>query len=389
MTPDRTSFGVVLVLWCAGLGAAAQFGKISVTFQSLAAHYDAAGPAVGFVVSLVGFVGIVMGVTAGLLVARSGYRRALVAALVLGAAVSAYQATLPPLALMLVSRVLEGASHLAIVVAAPTLIAQLSTPRHRGLTLSLWSTFFGVAFAILAFAGLPLVQRSGIGALYAAHGVYMAATAGLIIVVLPRDVIGPTPQTINLKTLMQDHLRIYRSPNISAPALGWLFYAATFLAILTIMPAFLAPASRSFVVGAMPLAGIASSMTLGVWLLRRFRAVSIIQAGFVSCLLAGALIWMKPDQVWPYLVLAATMGLIQGASFAAVPQLNAAPDAQAQANGAMAQMGNVGTTIGTPILAALVLGQGINGFAIFVTTTFCAGLLIHIALARRRRCATL
>jgi len=69
--------------------------------------------------------------------------------------------------------------------------------------------------------------------------------------------------------------------------------------------------------------------------------------------------------------------------------LNAAPDAQAQANGAMAQMGNVGTTIGTPILAALVLGQGINGFAIFVTTTFCAGLLIHIALARRRRCATL
>lgn len=149
----RTPFGVILALWGAGLGSAAQYGKVSVVFDVLPGIYPQAGAAVGWIVSLVGMVGILFGVVAGLLVARIRYRRALIWALWLGAAVSAVQALLPPLPVMLLTRVVEGLSHLAIVVAAPTLIAQLSAPRHRGFTLTLWGTFFGVAFALLAFAG--------------------------------------------------------------------------------------------------------------------------------------------------------------------------------------------------------------------------------------------
>ena len=60
---EQTRFLTVIGLWAAGLGAAAQFGKLSVSFSLLADHYGSGGAALGFAVSLVGFVGILFGVT--------------------------------------------------------------------------------------------------------------------------------------------------------------------------------------------------------------------------------------------------------------------------------------------------------------------------------------
>ena len=75
----------MLAVWGAGLGAAAQFGKISVLYDVLGQAYAGASPvALGLIVSVVGIVGLIFGTTAGLFVARVGPRRAIVAALVMG-----------------------------------------------------------------------------------------------------------------------------------------------------------------------------------------------------------------------------------------------------------------------------------------------------------------
>ncbi|MDP1576280.1 MAG: MFS transporter, partial [Cypionkella sp.] len=103
----------VLALWAAGLGAAAQFGKISVLYQTLQTTYAAhAGVGIGLMVSIVGIVGLIFGTTAGLLVAKIGPRRAILSALALGAAVSLIQSSFPSYPLMMLTRVLEGVSHL-------------------------------------------------------------------------------------------------------------------------------------------------------------------------------------------------------------------------------------------------------------------------------------
>ncbi|MEO0918097.1 MAG: MFS transporter, partial [Pseudomonadota bacterium] len=94
---QTTPFGTVLALWGAGLGAAAQYAKVSVIFDQLPTIYPDAGASIGFIVSLVGMVGLVLGVAAGLLVARIRYRRALLWALWVGAGVSLLEALLPPL----------------------------------------------------------------------------------------------------------------------------------------------------------------------------------------------------------------------------------------------------------------------------------------------------
>ncbi|WP_050930918.1 MFS transporter [Aestuariivita boseongensis] len=381
----RTPFGLILLIWCAGLGAAAQYGKISVIYDQLPGVYPKAGAALGFLVSLVGFVGIVFGVVAGLLVARIGYRNALIWALWGGAALSAVQALLPPLPLMLGLRALEGASHLAIVVAAPTLIAQLSAPRHQGLTLTLWSTFFGVSYTVLVWLGLPLAAGLGLPSLFLAHALWMA----LLALVLGRALSSlgaPAPAArLTFASVLRDHLTIYRSPFISAAAIGWLFYTFCFLALLTLIPPYLPDDLRAPVLGAMPLVSIAVSMTLGVFFLRFIPAIVEILVGFALTILC--LLWLctAPGLPLACLALAAALGLVQGASFAVVPQLNKTAIHQAQANGAIAQMGNVGNTLGTPVLAAVLSIAGYHGMIGLAALVFTLGIGAHIWMAIRRR----
>lgn len=381
---EKTPFPLIFILWGAGLGAAAQYGKVSVIFDLLPQAYPDAGAMVGWIVSLVGFVGIIFGVMAGLLVARIRYRRALIWALWLGAAVSVVQAFMPSLPLMLLSRVVEGASHLAIVVATPTLIAQMSAPRHRGFTLTLWGTFFGVAFAVLTFAGRPFALAYGLPALFFAHGVYMAIFAAIIMRwqdALPDETRQPA---FRLVDMLREHMVIYRSPYLAAAAAGWLFYTFSFVSILTVLPPYIDPSLRVAVMTAMPLMSILVSLTLGVALLRVASAVRVVELGFVGSAASMVWLWVVPGDPMACLVLASAMGLIQGASFAAVAQLNDAPAAQSQANGAMAQAGNIGNTLGTPVMAFALSLWGYAALPLLAGMAFVLGFGAHIALGRLR-----
>lgn len=384
MTRERTRWGLILLIWAAGLGAAAQYGKISVVFYRMEALYPGVGHWLGFAVSMVAVLGIIFGIVTGAVVAAIGFRRALVGALWIGAAMSGLQALDLSFGLFLLTRAVEGLSHLGLVVAAPTLIAQISSEQHRGAAMTLWGTFFGVSFTVLAWLGLPLVDRYGVLSLFAAHGLIMAALAVILHLTLrsvPALTRQPMPRFSELPAL---HLTIYRSPWMSAPAAGWLFYTACFVSILTVIPPFIDPEWRSFVVGAMPLASILSSMSLGVLLLRHMQAVQVVQLGFGLSALSMLWLWSMPGDPAACLVLAASMGLIQGASFAAIPQLNTTVVNRAYAQGALAQTGNLGNGIGTPLMVALLALSGYSSMAGAVTLLFLSGLMVHLLLARLR-----
>ena len=386
LSPLRT-FLIVLAVWCAGLGAAAQFAKISVMFELLTKAYPAQGPGIGFMVSVVGLVGLVFGTTAGLLVQRAGYRRVLVTATALGALMSALQATMPGFAVMMASRIVEGASHLAIVVAGPVLIAQVTPLRRQGLAMTLWASFFGVSFAITAWAGLPLAEMYGPAALFAAHAGVMALLAVVLWRLLPPDVAIPGLQPITLVSVLRQHRTIYASPFIAAPALGFVFYTLIYVAVLTLLPPLLPVAQRAAAAAGMPLISIAVSLTLGVALLKRMQAYRLVQLGLFLALLfslgLGAS-WGTGAALVAALALASALGLVQGASFASIPQLNRSAEARAMAAGAVAQMGNLGTTTGTPMLAWLVGQFGLDGLVGFLILFPLLGIWVHQLQARRR-----
>lgn len=377
------SLFTIFALWCAGLGAAAQFGKMSVGFESLTQLYGAGGVGIGLMVSVVGMVGLVFGTTAGLIVARVGARRAMLWALGLGALVSGIESLMPPYAAMMALRVLEGVSHLVIVVVGPTAIAAVAPPARQGAAMTLWSSFFGLTYAVLAWIGPGVLAAHGIGGLFQLHGLWMLACLAALWALMPAD--APRPAG-GIGGLVAGHLAIYRSPFVAAPATGFVCYTVTYVAVLTLLPAAMGPQGALAAV-AMPLVSIGLSLTLGVWLLGRITAVAQVQAGFaLACLATLGLwvLWGGTAALVPALVLAGALGLVQGASFASIPQLNAAGEDRARAAGAIAQLGNLGTTTGTPLLAFLMQKAGVTGLALFLIGFSALGIAIHAIQARRR-----
>lgn len=374
----------VVVIWLAGVGAAGQFAKISVTFDQVGQVYPEAGARLGFALSILGLAGIFFGVVAGVLASKIGMRRTLLGGLCLSVVVSFVQAFGLSFDLFLLSRVVEGLAHLAIVVAAPTLIAKVSPPEKRAFSLTLWGTFFGVAFALFAWLGRPLVDAYGLNAMYLVHGVWMTSSALAVSAIgLPEEK-SQTVLRLRLGEVLKQHWEVYRSPFMNAAAVGWLFYTFCFVSLLTLLPPYITPEWRTFTVGAMPLMSMITSMTLGVWLLRYWSIVAVIKTGFLVSAGAASILILLPGSPVVCLVLAGAMGLIQGASFALVPELNDTAEDRGNANGVFAQAGNLGNTIGTPILLGVIAVSGYGGMLGVSAGLLLIGAGAHIFLARAR-----
>lgn len=380
---------VIVMIWAVSLGAAAQFGKFAVMLDHLAAAYPGqSAPMIGLAVSAVGFAGLILGTTAGLFVSGLGYRRVMVVALLAGAALSFAQSLNPGFSLLLALRVLEGAAHLAIVVAAPVLTAQAVSQRYQAAAMTLYSSFFSVSFMLLGLIGPGLVARFGVSGLLQAHAAYLLAGAAVMAVLLPRDVPGKLP-VLSLRGLWRDHVAIYASPFEAAPAMGFVCYTVTYVAFLTLMPQqFLGRPEQTVLAVFMPLVSVAVSMTLGIWAMQRISAVQVVQAGFGATAVFAVALWLCWDMSAPMTIaafgVAGGLGLVQSASFAAIAQLNPAAQTRARAAGAIAQLGNVGTTAGTPLLIWLIAQAGSLGLTLFLILFSLTGIAVHALQARRR-----
>ncbi|MGJ8602723.1 MAG: MFS transporter [Marivita sp.] len=374
---------LTLTLYLAGLGAAGQFSKLAVSFVTLTEVYAAQSDAVlGLAVSLISLVGLILGLVAGIVVSRIGAKRALVAALALGAVVSFWQATLPAFSWLLASRVLEGASHLLIVVAAPTLIAEATPDRYRPAALTLWSTFFGVAFAVTAGVAPWMMAQGGLPMLLGAHGVWMTLACVAVLVVLPPAVSETARASAHL-SIVRRHLTAYATPGIAMPALAWLCYTLTFVSVLTALPLLTQGAAPGWLATVAPLVSIAVALTVGVAVLSRRAARPVVVLGFGLCAVVSVGILLVGFTTLTVLLLFAAMALVQSAGFAVVPQINADGPSRALANGALAQMGNLGNLSGTPLLIAVYQGAPVWGPVLFLVLAYGAGIYLSWEIGRR------
>jgi predicted MFS family arabinose efflux permease len=355
----------VAALYAAGLLAAGQFAKVSLTLGPLAEIYP--GAPVAFVVSGVAVMGILFGVVAGGITASIGPRRAILVALAISAIAGVAQGALPAFPLLMALRVVEGAGPLLLVVAVPTLMAAVAAERDRATVMGLWATFFGVGFTLAAL----VIGEAGARSVYLVHGALAGLIGVLLWAMLPR---GLTPERRALPRLA-DHIAIYARPRLSAPGLGHGIYALLFLAMVTYLPAALGAGWLSPV---LPIAGMSGSLLTGV-LARRIPPSRLVWGGF---LLLGALFLLTafagPLAPFVAILAMALSGVVAGAGFAAVPWLNTTNADRALANGALAQLGNVGTFAGTPLLAAMGLAA-----ALPLAVAICVAGAVLTALAYR------
>jgi len=360
---ERSDWTLVALVFVTGLFAAAQFGKISLTLAPLAELYGTDIAGVSFFVSLVGFLGIFLGVISGAVVARAGPTRVFIWSAGIAAIISILQALLPPFAGMIVLRLLEGLTHLGIVVAGPTLMAAVTNDRDRPIAMSLWAMFFGASFAAVALVVPPLMQAGGVGLVFSAHGLGFAVICAVLIWRLP--VVSATPGKI---AFWGTHVAIYSSPPVMAPALAFGAYTFIYLAIITFFPVTL---ERPELFQIIPLISLVATFTTG-WVARRVAPYTLAAVGYVWIILAGLVVWSGAG--WMIYLLAFGLGIVPAACFAAIPSLNPSASDRSRAAGALSQMGNIGTTLGTPVFAFTMLSAGMSGLWVVIMGACAVGL---------------
>lgn len=393
---ETTDWPAIAALFVAGLAAAMQFSKLAPILDQVARefHYDLVEA--GFSVSVLGMVGVLFAISAGAIVASIGLKRGILIALFGGALVAACGAFITNGPLFLLTRFLEGFSHLLIVVSAPALMAAHATPRDKPIALALWGCFFGLGFAITSAVAPPVLATFGWRGLLGGHAALLALTGIAVSFVLNRSGFSQAQSPLpRLKALLDAHRAVYRSGAPLLMALTFCAYTLLFLASLTFLGRFLIAAkgwsaaeSGSFM-AFVALVTLCFTLAAGVLVRHHISMRAGLSCAFAAIGLAGSGVFMaQPDGLLLMaliIVLMAGFGLVPGFVFANMPRVAPTPERAALTYGALAQFGNVGTFAGTPIFAAAFEHFGWAGGGAFISLAALGGLVLTTLLTRAIR----
>lgn len=380
----------IIMLWLAGVYAAMQFAKFSTSYDLLLQHYQSSTTTISMALSSVGIMGLLFGTIAGVLSGKIGHKKVLLSSLLLGSFLSLIQSFLPNIEYMLLSRVFEGLSHLGVVVAAPTLMISLSEPRHQALTMGLWGTFFGVAFALMGWFGTILLEQGGLALFYQCHALLVLP----ICIYLALYLKAPDPQESEKTHVIQqneplmmgfilDLIKIYRNIRTLLPGLVFLFHTCMFVSLLTFIPR-LSPDEdiRNQLYVLLPLISIGGTFLAGILAQYYVSPQRLGSFAYLGVGLFTFLTLFNIDSTNLFLSFASCLllfsGLIAGSAFAMVPYLAKSHDEQAKSNGAIAQLGNLGATLGPPVFAMTLTHYSEQGMLLLVLVLCAFGILITL-----------
>jgi MFS family permease len=388
---SRTSWAVVAIALGAGLVAAAHVGKLPPALPAIRADLHLDLISASYLASLFSATGMLIATFIGVIADRANQWRLATAGLIV-MAVSGFAGSFAGSGgQLLVSRFFEGVGFLAVVVAAPSLIAKAASGRDRQMALGLWPGYMpsGVTLAVL-FAPL-LLSGGGWRGLWIALAAVCAGFAALMLVAGRR-----TPAPRAAKTRGANWASFRTALQQSGP---WLIagcfalYGAQLYAIITWMPTFIIEERGSGAASAASLTALAVvsnglSNILGGWLLRRAVApwAMIVGAGLAMAIAAIAALSHVPDVV-RYLAAIAICGaggLVASASFAAAPQFARSPGQTGTINGLLVQASNLAQFAGPAAVAIGVSRWGHWESALWLMVGANIAIIVLALLVRRQ-----
>lgn len=388
---NRSDWKAIVFTFALGTAGAVQVGRVAPAASVLQQDLHLNLIAIGWLISLVTLATAVLGLAAGHWVVKNGLRTSLLAGalLLLGCVlVTALTASLP---VLIGARILEGLGYLAIVVAAPTLIAREATAEDAPLALAIWGTFFPLGLGLASFAGGTLSEVLGWRAWFFASGglVFLAGLAVLFFTPADRRACAPSVGLWQTITKM--------------PAASWLLGAAFLgltllsLSILSLFPAFLVqahgftPSAAGRMTGTVALGSIFGSLSYG-FLSKRLSDAMI--ASIASCVLIASAFpafstGSASGQIVVFAAIATFMsGILVAQTFATVPKVAGTPDLVGPSNGLVAQLGSLGALIGPPLVGALITITGWTAVPLIVAGFALSFFVLFLLLTRRHMART-
>lgn len=353
---------ITIAVYGASVVAAMQVGRIAPAAVSLRQEFVLSLTQLGWSVSLVTMVSAVVGLGAGFWVVAKGARRVLLFGLLALAASAAVSALAVSSEMLLAIRVMEGFGYLAIVVAAPTLVARHTKGRDLARALALWATFFTVGLSLSSMAGGWVSTSFGWRIWFGGNVVALLIVLAIVRAVLPHDGAGSEQHAGAVARVSQRSL-------LPAWLLGIGFMGVTLisLAVVSLLPTYLVdqysyePAAAGNVTALVALASLGGGLLFG--LIGNYRGRVRIVAVACLAMIAGAwpafgLIGSAGSSIAGAALIVGANGVLVAMVFAAVPRLSATAAAVGPANGLVAQLGSVGALSGPPLVGYAVSLQG-------------------------------
>lgn len=345
----------------------------------------------GWMVSLITCASAVLGLAAGYWVVRRGPRFALFAGLAVLFVGLVVATASPSMTVMLFARVAEGLGYLAIVVAAPTLIAREASAKDSARSLALWGTFFPLGISTAAITGGLLSELFGWRVWFGVNAAVLLPVAMLALVSVPAD-----PGTPQQRSSGADGRQLLSLLPVSAWLIGLGLLSVTLitLALLSMLPVFLmerhehSQRTAGGITGSVAMTSILGSLLYG-WVANRISENRIV-LGAAALLLASAFPAFHPVAAVPVTVAFAALaifatGVLVASVFAAVPRLVPSPERIGPANGLIAQIGSVGALTGPPIIGFFIATSGWTALPVMIVifTLSFVGFAISANAAQR------
>ncbi len=388
-----TDWRAVLAAAACGIAVAFNVGKVPIAMTELRIEFGLSLVAAGWVSSMVNTLAVCTGLAFGILGDRVGALRTCYA----GLAVSIVGGVLGLVAagegVLLISRFLEGAGQVAVVVSAPALLTSAAAPTDQRFALGIWSSYLPVGVGlIMLLAPLILPFRGW-------RGLWLLSLAALAMSALAvrRSEASYAPRRAATATREESPWRT--SCQALAQPAPWLLAFAMMswtlqhYALIIWLPTFLKEQreldmlATSLLSCAMVLANVPGNLIGGSLLQRGWQRGNLIAAASLITGLAGVGIFLDglPDILRYALcvLLSFVGGVIPASVLSASAQLARTPKQIGTLQGLFMQMGNVGPFIGPPVIAAIVAASGLWRDALWVTGTAAAcGLALGLALRR-------
>ena len=386
---------VALAIGC-GIAASLQVGKVPSALPILRHDLNLGLVGAGWIASIFNATGATIGVLAGVVADRLGRRALLLVGLALLALGSLCGAASPAAAALFGSRILEGLGFVAVVVAAPSLIAEAAAAKDQRLALGTWGIYLSTGMGGMMLLTPPLLGRLGWRGLWLAEAL-------LLVALLPLVAWRTRPAAWSGRpgrpaTGWADLGHALRRPGPWLLALSFGLYTIQWFAMMNWLPTFLiervglglgAAAAAS---GAVVIVNAPGNLC-GAWLLQRGlpRWALIATAQLVMAAAAQAVF---ADAVPAATKIAAALGfsflggLLPAACLSGVPAHARSPAEIGAVNGLLIQGSNLGTLLGTPAMAALVTWRGgwqQSAWLLLVAGTLGAGVALGVRAVERWR----
>jgi DHA1 family inner membrane transport protein len=201
----------VLLLMGSGVVAAAQIGKAIIAVPMIRSDLALGLDLAGLIVATFATLGATTGIAAGLVVSRLGAKRSLVGGMGVITLGNVIGASAPDQLVLLVARIIEGVGFLAVVLAIPSMLAQLVTREKRDFVMAAWSAYMPIGIMLMLLVA-PLLPTIGWRSFWLANALATGSCAVLLAIHAPATPHAGTARFF-ADAFFADALAIVRQPS--------------------------------------------------------------------------------------------------------------------------------------------------------------------------------